>query len=165
MTHVTLGGTPCNTNGNLPAVGSLAPSFNLRNVDLSELKSDDFKGSKLILNIFPSVDTNTCAASVRNFNKLASSLPNTKIVCISRDMPFAQKRFCGAEGIENVLTASDFATGEFGRTYGVELQNGPFKDIHTRAIVVIDENGIVKHTEMVPEIGNEPNYDAAIASL
>lgn len=165
MANVTLGGTPCSTNGELPVVGSSAPDFSLRNADLTYLTKKNLKGSKAILNIFPSVDTSTCATSVRTFNKRASELPNTKVICISRDMPFAQKRFCGAEGLENVHNASDFATGEFGKAYGVELMDGPFAHIHARAIVVLDENGIVKHTELVSEIGHEPNYEAAIAAL
>lgn len=165
MANVTLGGTPCNTVGELPAVGTEAPNFSLRNVDLSPLNLADLKGSNVILNIFPSIDTNTCATSVRTFNQRASDLPNTKVVCVSKDLPFAQKRFCGAEGIENVITASDFGTGDFGKDYGVELADGPFSALHARAIVVLNEEGKVVHTELVPEIANEPNYEAAIASL
>ena len=115
--------------------------------------------------IFPSIDTATCAASVRQFNQRAASLQNTKVLCVSRDLPFAQKRFCGAEGIENVDTASDFATGDFGKNYGLELIDGPLAALHARAIVVIDSNGVVKYTELVPDIVDEPNYDAAIAAV
>jgi thiol peroxidase len=165
MATVTLNGTPFNTNGELPKVGEMAPDFNLKKVDLSSTNLSDFKGANLILNIFPSIDTATCATSVRTFNKRASELENTKVVCVSRDLPFAQKRFCGAEGIDNVITASDFATGDFGKNYGLELENGPLAALHARAIVVVDANGVVKHTELVADIASEPNYDAAIAAI
>ena len=165
MATVTLNGAPFNTNGELPKVGEMAPDFNLNKVDLSTTNLSDFKGANLILNIFPSIDTATCATSVRTFNKRASELENTKVVCVSRDLPFAQKRFCGAEGIDNVITASDFATGEFGKNYGLELENGPLAALHARAIVVVDANGVVKHTELVADIASEPNYDAAIAAI
>jgi thiol peroxidase len=165
MATVTLNGTPFNTNGELPKVGEMAPDFNLKKVDLSSTNLSDYKGANLILNIFPSIDTATCATSVRTFNKRASELENTKVVCVSRDLPFAQKRFCGAEGIDNVITASDFATGDFGKNYGLELENGPLAALHARAIVVVDANGIVKHTELVSDIASEPNYDAAIAAV
>lgn len=165
MATVTLNGAPFNTNGELPKVGEMAPEFNLKKVDLSSTNLSDFKGANLILNIFPSIDTATCATSVRTFNKRASELENTKVVCVSRDLPFAQKRFCGAEGIDNVITASDFATGDFGKNYGLELENGPLAALHARAIVVVDANGIVKHTELVTDIASEPNYDAAIAAV
>mgnify|MGYP003668404485 CR=1 FL=1 len=165
MSKIILGGTPCNTNGELPKVGSQASDFTLTQNDLSSISLADLKGSKVILNIFPSIDTNTCATSVRTFNQKAASFDNTKVVCVSRDLPFAQKRFCGVEGIENVMTISDFATGEFGKNYGVHIIDGPFTNLHARAIVVLDENGVVKYTELVPDISNEPNYDAAIAAL
>lgn len=165
MASVRLGGKPQHTIGDLPASGSKATDFNLVKTDLGTASLNDFAGSKLILNIFPSVDTGTCAASVRQFNKLASELENTKVLCISRDLPFAQKRFCGAEGLNNVVTLSDFATGDFGKNYGLELIDGPMKGLHARAIVVLDENHKVVHTELVPEIANEPNYDAALAAL
>lgn len=165
MATVTLRGQAFNTNGELPQVGSKAPEFKLKKNDLSNTSLADFKGSNIILNIFPSIDTATCAASVREFNTRAAELPNTKVLCISRDLPFAQKRFCGAEGIENVLTLSDFSDGSFGKNYGLELLDGPLASLHARAIVVLDSNGIVKHTELVSEIADEPNYDAAIASL
>ncbi len=165
MSKITLGGTPCNTIGTLPEIGSTAQNFTLVKNDLSSFSSSELKGSRVILNIFPSVDTNTCGASVRTFNQKASSLNNTKVLCVSRDLPFAQKRFCGAEGIENVMTLSDFASGEFGKNFGLEIVDGPFKNLHARAIVVLDENGVVKYTELVPEIANEPNYEAAIAAL
>ncbi len=165
MATVTLKGNPWNTNGELPKVGDSAPEFELKKADLSLTHLSDYQGSSVILNIFPSIDTATCAASVREFNKRAASLVNTKVICVSRDLPFAQKRFCGSEGIENVLTASDFATGDFGRKYGVELLDGPLAHLHARAIVVLDENGIVKYTELVSEIADEPNYEAALAAL
>jgi thiol peroxidase len=165
MATVTLNGAPFNTNGELPKVGEIAPDFNLKKVDLSSTNLNDYKGANLILNIFPSIDTATCATSVRTFNKRASELENTKVVCVSRDLPFAQKRFCGAEGIDNVITASDFATGDFGKNYGLELENGPLAALHARAIVVVDANGVVKHTELVADIASEPNYDAAIAAI
>lgn len=165
MANVTLGGTPCTTIGELPKKGEKAPSFELRLNDLSSTTLNDFKGSRLILNIFPSIDTSTCATSVRTFNKKASELNNTKVICVSRDLPFAQKRFCGSEGLDNVITASDFATGDFGKQYGVELLDGPFKSIHARAIVVVDEDGTVLHNELVEEIANEPNYENAISVL
>lgn len=165
MASITLGGNPVNTIGELPKIGTPAINFNLIKEDLSTATLADFAGSRLILNIFPSIDTGTCAASVRNFNKLASELTNTKVLCISRDLPFAQKRFCGAEGIENVINLSDFKNGAFGKDHGLEIIDGKLAGLHSRAIVVIDENGIIKHTELVGEIANEPNYDAALAAL
>lgn len=165
MASVTLGGNPLHTIGELPSKGTKATDFTLVKTDLGTASLNDFNGSRLILNIFPSIDTGTCATSVRRFNQLASGLSNTKVLCISRDLPFAQKRFCGAEGIENVLTLSDFATGDFGKKYGLELIDGPMKGLHARAIVVLDEKHEVVHTQLVPEIANEPDYDAALAAL
>ena len=165
MATITLGGNAINTSGSLPQVGSSAPDFTLVKNDLSTTSLADYKGSKLVLNIFPSVDTGTCAASVRNFNAKAGALENTKVLCISRDLPFAQKRFCGAEGIENVENLSDFKDGSFGKTYGLEIADSAFAGLHSRVVIVIDENGIVKYTEQVAEVANEPNYDAALASL
>lgn len=165
MASITLGGAPTNTIGDLPAAGSKAPDFNLSASDLSPKSLSDFSGANLILNIFPSVDTGVCATSVRTFNKTAASLENTKVLCISRDLPFAQARFCGAEGIENVVMLSDFATGSFGKDYGVEITDGAFANLHSRAIVVVNGNGEVVHTEQVPEVGQEPNYDAALAAI
>lgn len=165
MATVTLKGNTQTTIGNLPTVGQKAPDFSLKMVDLSSTTLGDYAGSNIILNIFPSIDTATCATSVRTFNQRASEIENTKVICISRDLPFAQKRFCGAEGIENVINASDFATGDFGKSYGVELIDGPLQALHARAIVVIGEDGIVKHTELVSEIVDEPNYDAAFAAI
>lgn len=165
MAAITLGGNPINTNGSLPQVGSKATDFQLVKSDLSVATLADYAGSKLVLNIFPSIDTGTCATSVRTFNAKASALENTKVLCISRDLPFAQKRFCGAEGLENVINLSDFNTGNFGKNYGLEITNGALTGLHSRAIVVIDENGVVKHTEQVAEIANEPNYEAALAAI
>lgn len=165
MSQVTLKGNPYQTNGELPSVGQKAPDFSLRKNDLTSTSLADYAGFNIILNIFPSLDTSTCAASVREFNQRASGLDNTKVLCISRDLPFAQKRFCGAEGIENVITVSDFASGEFGRAYGLELLDGPLRNLHARAVVIIDTTGTIKYTELVSEISEEPNYDEALASL
>ena len=165
MAAITLGGNPISTSGELPKVGSKAPQFNLVKNDLSIATLSDYAGSTLVLNIFPSIDTGTCATSVRTFNEKASQLTNTKVLCVSRDLPFAQKRFCGAEGLENVINLSDFNTGEFGKNYGLEIVGSVLNGLHSRAIVVIDETGTITHTEQVSEIANEPNYDAALAAL
>ena len=166
MASITLGGKPSNTIGNLPNVGAEAPNFIAITRDFKSISLDDLKGKKIILNIFPSVDTGICATSVRTFNKRASSLGNTSIVCLSMDLPFAQQRFCGAEGIEQVIVASGFRDGgAFGKDYGVQIIDGGFQGLYARAIVVINELGKVVYTELVPEIGQEPNYDAAISSL
>lgn len=165
MASITLGGNPINTNGELPKVGSITPQFQLVKTDLSVASLADFLGSKLVLNIFPSIDTGTCAASVRHFNESVSKLDNTKVLCISRDLPFAQKRFCGAEGLENVVNLSDFKLGSFGKDYGLEIIDGPLVALHSRVVIVLDENGVVKYAEQVGEIANEPNYEAALASL
>ena len=165
MAKITLGGTPVETIGNLPEVGSQAPDFTLTASDLSIQKLSDFKGHKVVLNIFPSVDTGTCATSVRSFNKEAAEMKNTKVLCISRDLPFAQARFCGAEGIDNVVMLSDFKTGQFGKDYGLEFASGPFEGLDSRCVVVLDENGVVKYTEQVQEVADEPNYKAALDVL
>lgn len=165
MASITLGGNPIHTSGELPKVGSQAPDFKLVKNDLSIATLADFKGSKLVLNIFPSIDTGTCATSVRKFNETASQLENTKVLCISRDLPFAQKRFCGAEGLENVINLSDFKSGSFGKDYGLEITDGVLAGLHSRVVLVVDENGTVTYTQQVPEIADEPNYDAAIAAL
>ena len=165
MASITLGGNPIQTSGELPKVGSQAPDFKLVKNDLSIASLADFKGSKLVLNIFPSIDTGTCATSVRKFNQTASQLENTKVLCISRDLPFAQKRFCGAEGLENVINLSDFKSGSFGKDYGLEITDGVLAGLHSRVVIVVDENGTVTYTQQVPEIADEPNYDAAIAAL
>jgi thiol peroxidase len=165
MATVTLGGNPIHTNGELPKTGSKAPDFKLVNTDLSIATLADFAGSKVVLNIFPSIDTGTCATSVRTFNAKASTLANTKVLCISRDLPFAQKRFCGAEGLENIINLSDFNTGSFGKDYGLEITDSVLAGLHSRVVIVLDENGVVKYTEQVPEIADEPNYESAIAAL
>lgn len=165
MASITLGGNPINTNGSLPQVGTKSTDFKLVKNDLSIATLADFAGTKLVLNIFPSIDTGTCATSVRSFNAKASALENTKVLCISRDLPFAQKRFCGAEGLENVINLSDFNTGQFGKDYGLEIVDSVLAGLHSRVVIVLDENGIVKYTEQVPEIADEPNYEKALAAL
>ncbi len=165
MASITLGGNPINTSGELPKIGSKLADFNLVKNDLSVVSLKDFAGSRLVLNIFPSIDTGTCATSVRKFNASAADLANTKVLCISRDLPFAQKRFCGAEGIENVINLSDFKDGSFGKTNGLEIIDSVLACLHSRVIIVVDENGTVIYTEQVPEIADEPNYEAALAVL
>jgi len=165
MATITLKGNEISTLGNLPSVGSTAKAFSLVKNDLSEINLDTYAGKRVILNIFPSVDTGTCATSVRTFNAKAASLDNTVVVCVSKDLPFAFGRFCGAEGIENVDVASDFRTGSFGKDYEVEITTGPLSGLLSRSIVVIDTDGKILHTEQVTETVDEPNYDAAIAVL
>jgi len=165
MASITLGGNPIHTSGELPKVGTKLADFKLVKNDLSIASLSDFAGSKLVLNIFPSIDTGTCATSVRTFNATAAQLENTKVLCISRDLPFAQKRFCGAEGIENVVNLSDFKDGSFGKTNGLEIADGVLAGLHSRCIIVVDGNGSVIYTEQVPEIAHEPNYEAALAVL
>ena len=164
MSQVTLGGNPVNTSGDLPAVGTSAPFFELAAVDLGNISSADFAGKNIVLNIFPSVETATCATTVRTFNERAADLDNTAVLCVSADLPFAQGRFCGAEGIANVKTASTFKSS-FGADYGVSLIDGKFKGLLARAVVVVGQDGSVKHTELVSEIAQEPNYDAALSAL
>ena len=161
---VTLGGNPVSTSGKLPKKGAAAPSFTLTTGTLQEISNKDMRGKRVILNIFPSIDTPTCATSTRTFNSLASSLHNTEVYCVSADLPFAQGRFCGTEGLANVKTASSFRSN-FGKAFGVNLVDGVLKGILARAVVVIDEKGKVLHSELVSEIANEPNYEAAIDSL
>jgi len=165
MATITLKGNPIHTIAELPVKGEKAKDFTLVKSDLSRVTLNDFKGSKLVLNIFPSLDTGICAASVRQFNKLAGELPNTKVLCISRDLPFAQARFCGAEGLNNVITLSDFNTGAFGKDYGLEITDGPLQGLHSRAVIVLDEEAKVIYTQQVPEIVEEPNYESALAVL
>ena len=165
MAAITLGGNPIHTAGELPKNGVQAPDFSLVKTDLSTASLADFAGNKLVLNIFPSIDTGVCATSVRTFNQKASELKNTKVLCISRDLPFAQKRFCGAEGLENVENLSDFKDGSFGKANGLEIVDGPLAGLHSRVVIVLDENGTILHTEQVSEIADEPNYEAALAVL
>ncbi|MBS4062071.1 MAG: thiol peroxidase [Bacteroidetes bacterium] len=165
MATITLKGNPFQTVGNLPEKGSKAPEFNLVKSDLSHLTLDALKGKKIVLNIFPSLDTDVCASSVRKFNAEAAKLQNTVVVCVSKDLPFAHKRFCSTEGLDQVITASDFREGSFGEAYGVTLADGPLSGLHSRAVVVLDEEGTVVYTEHVPEIVQEPDYEAALASI
>ncbi|NGF56155.1 thiol peroxidase [Parapedobacter sp. SGR-10] len=164
MSQVTFKGTAVHTKGSLPQVGSEAPGFSLTAGDLSQKSLSDFSGKKVVLNIFPSVDTGTCAASVRAFNQKASQLENTVVLCISRDLPFAQGRFCAAEGLENVVTLSEYKDASFSDAYGVKFVDGPLEGLLSRAVVVIDEAGKVVYTEQVAEVTEEPNYDEAIAA-
>lgn len=165
MATVTLKGSPIHTSGELPKTGEKAPNFTLTANDLSSKSLADFSGSKLVLNIFPSIDTGTCAESVRAFNREASEMSNTKVLCISRDLPFAQARFCGAEGLDNVVMLSDYKNGSFGKSFGLDFIDGPLDALHSRCVVVLDENGVVKYTEQVPEIVDEPNYKASLYAL
>ncbi|MDQ8141769.1 thiol peroxidase [Chryseobacterium sp. CFS15] len=164
MSTITFRGNPINTIGNLPEVGKDAQEFTMVSGDLSEKNLADYTGKRVVLNIFPSIDTGICAASARKFNEEASNLDNTVVINVSRDLPFALSRFCAAEGLNNVETLSDFR-GNFGEDYGVTLSDSPLKGLLSRAVVVLDEKAKVIYTEQVPEIGQEPNYEAAIASL
>ena len=164
MAEVTLGGNPVHTVGELPEIGTKAPDFALTGTNLGEITRDELAGKRVVLNIFPSVDTPTCAQSVRHFNESAGSLLNTVVLCISADLPFAQGRFCGAEGLSNVQTGSTFRSN-FGQQYGVALADGPLSGLLARAVIVLDESGTVVHTELVSEIANEPNYDSALGAL
>jgi thiol peroxidase len=164
MASVTLKGNPFSTAGELPAVGTTAPGFALAAADLSDLTLESLAGKRVILNIFPSVDTPTCATSIRKFNEQAASLDNTVVLCISADLPFAMARFCGAEGIDNVLVGSTFRSS-FGEAYGVTFIEGPLKGLMSRSVVVVDKDGSVLHTQQVAETADEPDYDAALAVL
>jgi thioredoxin-dependent peroxiredoxin len=165
MAQIKLKDATVNTNGTLPVVGEAAPDFTLSALDLSEVTLKNYSGKNVVLNIFPSIDTRVCAMSVREFNKRVSDLPETVVICISKDLPFAFKRFCGAEGISNVETLSDFRNKGFSKDYGVEMLDGGMAGLFARAIVVIGKHGKVKHTELVPVIGQEPNYDAALDAV
>ena len=165
MASITLQGNPISTIGELPATGTAAPAFTAVKTDLSECTLAELAGKKVVLNIFPSIDTGVCAASTRRFNQEAGALDNAVVVCISADLPFALGRFCGAEGLEAVIPVSTFRNPEFGKNYGVAIIDGPLAGLLSRAVVVIDESGNVAYTEQVPEITQEPNYDAALAAL
>jgi thioredoxin-dependent peroxiredoxin len=165
MGQTKLGENTVNTLGNLPATGSTAPDFKLTGTDLKDVSLANFSGKTLVLNIFPSIDTNVCAASVREFNKLVTSLENTVVLSISKDLPFAMKRFCAAEGVKNVVMLSEFKNKDFSKAYGVEMTDGGLVGLHARAVVVVGKDGKVKYTEMVPSIGQEPDYDAALKAL
>lgn len=164
MASITLQGNPFNTVGDLPEVGAVAPDSKLTKGDLSEMALADLRGKRVILNIFPSIDTPTCATSVRAFNEKAAALDNVAVVCASKDLPFALGRFCGAEGITNVETASAFRS-DFGDTYGITIADGPLAGLLARCVVVMDETGTILHTELVSEVAEEPNYEAALKVL
>jgi len=164
MATVTLGGNPVNTVGELPSVGAQAPEFTLTDAEVADFSSDSLRGKRVVLNIFPSVNTGVCAASERKFNELAAGLDNTTVVSVSMDLPFALGAFCAAEGIENLTPASAFRS-DFGTTYGVRMSDGKFAGLLARSVVVLDEEGKVVYTQLVPEIAQEPDYDAAVAAL
>jgi thiol peroxidase len=164
MTQIKFKGSPTNTAGTLPRVGQEAPDFMVTKSDLGDISLRDLRGKRVILNIFPSIDTPVCAASVRKFNEEASKQENTAVLCISKDLPFAQKRFCAAEGLNNVITASEYKNDSFSRAYGVKIVDGPLAGLFSRAVIVVDEKGKVAYTEQVPEIAQEPNYTAALAA-
>ncbi|MBK7174550.1 MAG: thiol peroxidase [Bacteroidales bacterium] len=165
MATVTFKGNPISTFGELPVVGSQAPDFDLVKNDLSDIKLGDFIGKRVVLNIFPSLDTGVCAASVRRFNVEASKLENTVVVCVSKDLPFAHTRFCTTEGIANVVSASEFRSNNFGKAFGVMMTEGPLRGLMARSVVVLDEKGKVIYNELVPEIVQEPDYESAINAL
>ncbi|MFV0463811.1 MAG: thiol peroxidase [Nostocoides sp.] len=164
MAETTLGGNPVHTSGELPEQGAPAPAYVLTGRDLGDITPATSAGRSVVLNVFPSIDTAVCATSVRRFNELAGSLENTTVICVSMDLPFAMNRFCGAEGIDNVLTASGFRS-TFGQDYGVTMVDGRLRGLYARSVVVIDPSGDVAHTELVSDIGKEPDYDAALAAL
>jgi thiol peroxidase len=165
MATITLKGNPISTNGELPAVGSKAPDFHLTGVDLADVGLSDFAGKTVVLNIFPSVDTPTCAASVRRFNAEVDKLGGAVVLCASADLPFAHKRFCGAEGLERVRSVSDLRDKGFGERYGVKITSGPLAGLLARSVVVVDGSGAVKYTQLVKEVTEEPDYDAAINAV
>ncbi|SFC29442.1 thiol peroxidase (atypical 2-Cys peroxiredoxin) [Zunongwangia mangrovi] len=165
MSEISFKGERVITYGDLPAIGEKAPHFDLIKTNLSKAKLEDFKGKRVILNIFPSIDTGVCATSVRNFNERATELDNTVVLCISRDLPFAQKRFVNDEGLKNVINLSDFKEREFGKDYGVEMITGPLEGLLSRVVIVLDENLNVIHAQQVPDIAEEPNYLAALKTL
>ena len=165
MAEVTFRSNPVHTAGSLPGIGSNAPDFTVTGMDLSPVSLSDFRGKKVVLNIFPSLDTPVCAASVRRFNAEAAWLPNTVVLCISRDLPFAQKRFCAAEGLDNVILASEYQDTRFGDAYGVRIVDGPLRGLFSRAVVVVDENGRILYSEQVPEITLEPDYNRALKAI
>lgn len=165
MATITLKGTPFHTVGTLPKTGTEAPAFTLTRTDLTDVSLSNFAGHKLVLNIFPSLDTPVCANSVRHFNEAAAGLDNTLVLCISADLPFAHGRFCAAEGIENVESLSTFRSPEFGTDYGIAIADGPLAGLMARAVVVLDESGTVVYTQLVPEIAEEPDYEAALAAV
>ncbi|MEM7035352.1 MAG: thiol peroxidase [Bacteroidota bacterium] len=165
MATIAFKGDAVQTAGNLPEVGAAAPAFSLTGVDLSAITLESYAGKRVVLNIFPSIDTGICAISTRKFNEAAESLDNTVVLCVSKDLPFAHARFCGAEGLENVVSASEYKDTAFTDAYGVRMEDGPLSGLMSRAVVVIDEAGKVLYNEQVPEIVQEPDYDSALAAL
>jgi len=165
MANITLDNNPTTTSGYLPKNGEQAKDFCLIGKDLKEVTLNNFQGERIVMNIFPSIDTGVCGNSVRNFNTNAMKLSNVKVLCISRDLPFAQNRFCGAENIKNVFTLSDFVSGAFGKDYGLTILDGAFADLHSRCVIVLDETHKIIYTEQVDEISSEPNYEKAIAAF
>jgi thiol peroxidase len=165
MAKITLKGNPVNTSGNLPVKGCKAPDFLLVKSDLTTLRLSELNGKKIILNIFPSLDTSVCATSVRKFNQLAAGRTNVLVLAISKDLPFAHGRFCSTEGITNVVTLSGFRDTAFGKAYGIDIVDGPMAGLYARSVVVIDESGHVVYNQLVPEIGQEPDYDSALKVL
>lgn len=165
MATITLKGNPVHTIGDLPKIGSQAPDFSATTSDLTEIRLKDYLGKKVILNIFPSLDTAVCAMAVRHFNEMANNLKNTVVLCISADLPFAQKRFCATENLQNVLTVSLFRHPEFGKLYGVTITDGPLAGLMSRAVVILDEHGKVVYTQQVGEITDEPDYTAVLAAV
>ena len=165
METIYFKGTPCHTYGNIPAVGTKAPCFNLVTKDLTDIRCNDFPGKRIVLNIFPSLDTPVCAASVRRFNQEAAGITDTAVVCVSMDLPFAQGRFCSAEGIENVIVASAFRSPTFSQQFGLQIVDGPLAGLLARAVIVLDENHKVIFSDLVEEITNEPDYEGAISVL
>lgn len=165
MAQTALKGNPVKTSGELPKNGSKAPAFSLVKSDLSSLSLSDLKGKKLILNIFPSLDTSVCATSVRKFNKMAAGMKNVQVLAISKDLPFAHGRFCSTEGIENVVTLSGFRDENFGKAYGILMVDGPLSGLYARSVVAVDESGNVLYSQLVPEITTEPDYDSALKAI
>ena len=165
MSQITFKNKPVTTYGHLPEIGERAPHFELIKTDLTTATLNDFKGKRVIMNIFPSIDTGVCATSVRSFNERATDLKNTVVLCISRDLPFAQKRFVNDEGLENVINLSDFRERNFGKDYGLEMLDGPLEALLSRVVIVLDENGKIIHSQQVPDIGEEPNYLEALKTL
>ena len=165
MAKINLKGNEINTIGNLPEVGQSAPDSKLTKTDLSDVSLSAYKGKKVILNIFPSLDTPVCAMTVRRFNAEADKLDNTVVLCISRDLPFAHKRFCATEGLENVVSLSEMRNDEFSKKYGVRIIDGPMAGLMARAVIILDENSVIKYRELVPEIVREPDYEKALEEL
>jgi len=165
MAHITFKGKEIRTSGSLPEVGSIAPYFSLTRTDLTAITLKDLQGKRVVLNIFPSIDTSVCATSVRRFNAMATQLNNTVVLCVSMDLPFAHSRFCGAEELDDVLTVSDFRSGDFGRDYGVRIMDGPLEGLLARAVLIINEASKVIYTELISEVTQEPDYEGALKEL